>query len=402
MAVESFPTIDWEAPEFQAGIESAVAAIADLQEGGVVRSQRGIELIGYDAAFELARDPRFSMGMPDRMQRAGVTSGAAHESFLNFLFSREGVDHVRARRAGAPYFTASSADRLRQVARGWIDSWLDENINAQDDFDFLQFVSNPLPSTLYCHMVGAPLSDADFIHHMSEEVMLLTAPPGPGHGERIEKAAGQTKEYLLKLIGERRANPGDDLLSALVAAEVKGEIDESDILAVAFNSLVGSTDTTSAQICLNLQALSDNPDQWAILKAEPERVPHAVMELMRFNPGAWTIVRSPLEPLEYRGIQLTPEDTLFPSPYAANSDPAVYENPRKLDVTRSHPKAPLNFGAGRHSCLGRMITLMEQEEVLRAVLTKWESFEVTSAAFTGAMFSMAPVDFKLKFKPVAG
>jgi len=401
MDINTLPEIDWLGAEYQ-DIESAVKAIAPYQKGeGIVRSQRGLEPVSYEAVVKAVRDPRFSMGMPARLDMAGVTGGVARESMLNFLFSREGVDHTRARKACAPWFSASGAEQLRSQTAEWLDTWLDELVVEADDLDFLNKVSNRLPATLYCLMIGAPLTDAPFIQHMSEEVMLLTAPPAPDHGRRIEAAAAQTKEYLIDSIEDRRKNRGEDLLSFMVGVEETGEINTQDILAVAFNSLVGSTDTTSAQICLNLQGLAQNPDQWDILKHEPERVPHAVMELLRWNPGAWAVVRSPIEPLEYEGVHLDTTDSIFPGVFAANNDPTVFEDPRRLDVTRDHPKIPLNFGGGRHGCLGRMVTLMEQEEALRAVLRKWDSVEITSSKFTGAMFSLAAHEFRVRFTPAA-
>jgi cytochrome P450 len=268
-----------------------------------------------------------------------------------------------------------------------------------DDFDLLTGISNRLPATLFCLMMGTPPTDAPFIQHMSEEHLLLNAPPHPGKGERIEAAVAETIEYLRAAIEDRRQNPGDDLLSFMVAAEERGEVDVQDILTLAHNALVGSTDTTSTQICLSLQALAEHPDQWAILKDEPERVPHAVMELLRYNPGPWAIRRAPMQPLEYEGIAMGPEDSIWASIYAANNDPTVFEDPRRLDVTREHPKMPLNFGSGRHGCLGRMVTLMEQQEVLWAVLRRWESFEVLGARFTGAMFNSVVREFRVRFVP---
>ncbi|HKR49652.1 MAG TPA: cytochrome P450, partial [Pseudonocardiaceae bacterium] len=267
--------------------------------------------------------------------------------------------------------------------------------------DFLWEIANKLPATLYCLIIGAPLTDAGLIQHLSEECMLLSAPPLPGHRERLEVAASRTKDYLLELTQQRRENPGEDLLSFLVTAESRGEIDETDILAVAFNALVGSTDTTAAQMCCNLEALAHNRDQWQLLRCEPERVPHAVMELMRYNPGAWSITRSAKESLTYRGAQLTPDVTVFPLIFAANNDPTVFPDPRVLDVTRTHAKQPLNFGAGVHGCLGRMFSLLEQEEVLRATLERWESVEVVEAKFSGAMFFLVPEAFRVSFVPAA-
>ncbi|MGQ4601320.1 cytochrome P450 [Nocardia sp. R6R-6] len=400
MSIDTLPSIDWMSEDFQTDVERACAAIAPHQKGpGLVRSDRGIEIVNYALALSVVRDARFSLAMPSRLRTIGIPDGAAARSFLNFLFSREGVDHVRARKACAPWFTASGAEKLREQTRAWVNQWLDESNSERADFDFLGLLSNRLPSTLFCLMIGAPLSDAGFIQHMSEEMMLLTAPPAPGNAERIEDAAIKTQAYLLDQAEQRRRKPGADLLSHMVGVEATGAIDTDDILAVVFNALVGSTDTTSSQICLNLQALAANPDQWRLLKENPALVSKAVMELLRYNPGAWSVQRSPFDEMEFEGLRITPEDTLFPAVFAGNNDPAAFPEPRRLDIEREHAVTPLNFGTGRHGCLGRMITLMEQEEVLLAVTRKWKSCTVLDADFSGKMFALAPQSFRVSFVP---
>jgi len=400
MTTDTLPSIDWMSEDFQTDVARACEAIAPYQTGsGLVRSSRGIEIVNYDLALKIVRDPKFSLAMPARLRTIGITDGAAAHSFMNFLFSREGADHLRARRACTPWFTASGAEKLRQQTREWVEQWMDENRSNYGDLDFLAKVSNRLPSTLFCLMIGAPFSDAEFIQHMSEELMLLTAPPMPGNAERIEDAAAKTRAYLLDQAEKRRQDPGDDLLSHMVRVRDTGEIDDDDVLAVVFNALVGSTDTTSSQICLNLEALAANPDQWELLKKEPSLVSNAVMELVRYNPGAWSVQRSPYEPMEFEGLYITPEDTLFPCVFAGNNDASVYPDPRKLDITRELGSSPLNFGTGRHGCLGRMITLMEQEEVLLAAAKKWKSFSVVDSNFSGKMFSTTPTSFRLSVVP---
>ena len=397
-AGDAIPQIDWQSAEFHSGIDRAVAAIADHQRGpGIVRSQRGIEVVAYEAAAEIVKNTDFTLGMAARLDSRGVAGAATRGAFLNFLFSRDGQEHLRARKACAPWFASSSAERVRGHVREWLDSWLDDAASQSTDYDFLGGIANRLPSTLFCLLLGAPLTDAPLVAHLSQECMLTSAPPQPDHPDRLEIAATLTTAYLVGLTELRRQQPGDDLLSFLVAAQDCGEIDLDDILAVVFNALVGSTDTTSAQICCNVEALAAHPGQWQLLQQEPDRIPHAVAELMRYNPGAWSITRSSRTATTYKGLDITPDDIVFPDIFAANNDPAVFEDPRRLDITRPHPKPPLNFGAGIHGCLGRMFSLLEQEEVLRAMLRRWDSYEVLEAEFSGAMFFLVPQKLRVSF-----
>jgi cytochrome P450 len=99
------------------------------------------------------------------------------------------------------------------------------------------------------------------------------------------------------------------------------------------------------------------------------------------------------------GIAVSPDDVLWPCPFSANRDPRVYDDPRRFDVTREPNRRPLlTFGAGRHSCLGRMIAIVEMQEVLRGLLSRWSEFEVVGANFTGAPYSLVCRELSVKFE----
>jgi cytochrome P450 len=190
----------------------------------------------------------------------------------------------------------------------------------------------------------------------------------------------------------------------MLSYEERGQISEEEIVEAVVTFLIGSTDTTNAQICFNLEALAAHPEQWRVLKDDPDLVPNAVLECARFNPGVWTVSRSPVEATEYQGIQLEHDDALWPLVFAANRDPAAFDEPGRFDVTRK-AKPPLNFGSGIHACVGRHITLVEQQEVVRSALARWSSFEVAESDYVGAMYShtvsQMTINFEREQQPVA-
>lgn len=398
---DALPELDLNAEDFQSGIERAVAAAAAYQKGqGLARSQRGIEVLAYDTVADTLRDPNLRVAIEARLNVIGITNQRARTAHLEAIFARDGADHGRARRACMPWFSKSGADRLRARARSFIDASLDDAETCPDDFDILELLTNKLPPYLYCEMIGAPLEDAPLIRHLSDENMLLSAPPLPGYAERIERAILDTQAYLHKAIEERRAHPGDDLLSYMIGLEGTSDVTLSDIIGVAFNALIGSTDTTSTQICLNLQSLAGNPDQWELLKHDPDLIPRAVTELVRYNPIVWSVNRSPTGPIQWNGLDLDENATIFLNIFAANNDSTVFPNPRVLDINRRQgAKGVLTFGTGPHACLGRMISVMEQEEVLRAAIERWDSFDIIGAQFGGAMFNITASEFRIRFKP---
>jgi cytochrome P450 len=395
--LEDLPEIDLGAEELQHDMDRAMAHVRPLMEsGGLARSVRGIELLTYDRSAALMRDQRYSVAINSRLAGVGLTEGAAYEGMTSLLFNREGSRHTRMRRACAPWFSLRGVERFRSDVRGWVDEWLDE-VPDEGAFDFHERIGRRLPATLFCSIVGAPLDDWELFARLSEENQLTSQAPDPKYRRIVEDAAVQTTSYLKELIELRRSTPGDDLISFMLRAEGEGTIDEGEMLGVIWNVLVGSTDTTNSQINLNLATLADHPDQWAILKADPDLVATGVNELLRYNPGLYAVMRSPLEPLDFEGIELTPGDTLWPSVFAPNNDPAAFEDPRTLDVTRPLKRVPLNFGSGVHGCLGRMFTLLEQQEVLKAVLSRWDEVEIVDSEFTGAMYALKSERMTVRF-----
>jgi cytochrome P450 len=156
-----------------------------------------------------------------------------------------------------------------------------------------------------------------------------------------------------------------------------------------FSIIFGSTDTTTAQICLNLETLAMYPDQRKHLRDRPEMLSSAVLELMRFRPGMLSTPRLALDTNEtpqLPGLEGIDQNTeLHVNIESANMDPSVYQNPTELDLSRSFRGAlPLNFGSGKHGCLGRVLSLIEQEEVLRASLSRWSDYSVVESGYRGA------------------
>lgn len=389
LSFDDLPFIDIESTAFDnvASAEAAVAAFRD--EVGLARSQRGIEALSYAAASNVLRDTRFNLGLGARVATVGVdVESRAYKIFMSAIMNQPPANHSRLRRAVNPWFTPKNAERMRADVRSWIHEWLDEQADAEV-LDFHNYVSRRLPATLFCKLLGAPVSDWMWIADIAQRVLVINQPRTAGHAAIFQEATVEAAEYVLGLLQFRRENPADDLLSFIAAAEAQGDLDEDEIISLVWAMLIGSTDTTNSQLNLNMQTLATHPDQWALLKDRPELIPNAVVELTRFSPNIWVMWRVPNEKLEYRGITLTPEDVIMPAIYAANFDPTLYADPRRLDVSRQINPI-LAFGSGIHSCLGRIFAIMEQEEVLRAILQRWSAFEIVEHNYSGVPYVVIP------------
>lgn len=368
--------------------------------GGVARSARGIEVLTYDAVTEILRSEGFEQGRARVFQSMGITEGPVYDTMTRLIINLEGDVHRRQRRSVYRWFTAKKAEEWRGQVAQWINDWLDRGIEG-NQVDLFNVIARPLPSTLFCKIIGAPIADAEKVAGWSEGILSIVN-PSPESVQRLVAAQAEGAKYLYDLIEHKRKEPGDDLLSALIEAEAEGDIDAKDMIDISFSILTGSTDTTSTQICLNLDTLARHPEQRAQLQEDPSLLHSAVLELMRFRPGMLSTPRAPKGPGQTLSVldEIDPDAFYHANIEAANKDPLVYSNPTTLDITREfRGKMPLNFGSGRHGCLGQVLSLLEQEEVLRACLSRWSDFRVLEFGYEGAPTMHFARSMRIEFDP---
>jgi cytochrome P450 len=383
MRVQELPYIDFQSENYKNDPQSVLDAARDECE--FARSFRGVEILSYEAASEMLRNSGFWAAREKSVAASGFTEGPVYDSMTRLIVNIEGVDHQRQRKAVYRWFTPRKVGEWRTMIRGWSSEWLDEASNA-GSVDIFGGLTRRLPATLFCWIVGAPLEDADRVAAWSDG-LLATVSFTPETAALLQGAHDEAVPYLQDLIAEKRRLPGDDLISALIESEKQGQLSEREMVDLSLSILTGSTDTTNTQMCLNFRALSTLPDEWRSLKKDTELVPQAVRELMRFAPGMLSTSRSPYDTTtQFRDLEIDHSQFYFTNFEAANKDPKVFSAPNTFDLRRESPSPALNFGTGRHGCLGQALSMVEQEEVLRVALDRWESFETRDAVFEGAPF----------------
>ena len=155
------------------------------------------------------------------------------------------------------------------------------------------------------------------------------------------------------MIADRRHHLTDDLISELIRAEDDGDrLTHDELLMLAASLLGAGTDTTRNQLAASVQALCDHPEQWALLAEHPELAPKAVEETMRHSPVVFGTMRKAADDVELGGVIIPAGTLVIANTGAANRDPAVYDEPDRLDITRDAPAPMLTFGGGVHYCLG--------------------------------------------------
>jgi cytochrome P450 len=219
----------------------------------------------------------------------------------------------------------------------------------------------PVPSLVICQLLGVPYADHDFFQDNSKVLINRDA-----SAEERFAASGRLFEYLDNLIGEKIANPADDLLSGLVERIANGELTRNDAAQMGVLMLIAGHETTANMIALGTLALLEHPDQLELLRTssgDPGVVASAVEELLRYlhitHNGRRRVA---LEDIEIAGETIRAGEGIILANDIANRDPAVFEDPDRLDLTRD-ARRHVAFGFGVHQCLGQPLARMELQVV---------------------------------------
>ena len=256
--------------------------------------------------------------------------------------------------------------KVREVCGELIDG-----VSEKGECDFVRDIAAPLPMVMIGDMLGIRPEDRDKLLRWSEDLLLgTTSTPTPEMMERTRTASLEYAQYTLGVVRERRSHPTDDLMSALVHAEVGGErLDDEALIHESMLILVGGDETTRHVISGGMEALIRHPEQRRKLLDDPRRIPRAVEELLRWVSPIHNMARTTVRDVELRG-QLIPEGSsvllVYPS---ANRDQSVFDGPDELNVERD-PNHHVAFGGnGPHFCLGAALARLELrvmfEELLR-------------------------------------
>ncbi|WUD78033.1 cytochrome P450 [Streptomyces sp. NBC_00510] len=313
----------------------------------------------YEDGLAALTDPRLSSDVRDAadprlMARLPTTE---RESMIRTMLRADPPDHTRLRRLVSKAFTARRVAELEPRVQAVTDELLDAIVPA-GRADLVEDFALPLPVTVISELLGVPVSDRyDFQRWTDDMVLQGPRPPDPA---KIEAAWKQMHGYLTALLDAKRAHPGDDLLSALIAThDDEQRLDRHELIAMAFLLLVAGYITTVNLIGNGIAALLTHPDQLRMLREDPGLLPGAIEEFLRYdgpvNPG---IARFAREDLTIAGVAIPRGATVVVASAIADRDPARFGDPDRLDITRED-NAHLAFGHGIHYCLGAPLARLE-------------------------------------------
>ncbi len=293
--------------------------------------------------------------------------------------------HGPLRRVAMPRFTPrairSRHDEIDRIAVKVLDDLVASN---DEEFDFVERVAAPLPIGVISWILGVPGDDWKILFGWTNEVIGKDDPefrrPGETAGQTIRRARGELHAYLEDLITTRRLEPGDDIISQLIAAEIDGEpLTPVQLLNYAELMVEAGNETTRNAISGGILAFSEHPDQWERLKREPELLPTAVEEILRWVSPIIHFVRTATEDCEIRGEKIAAGDKIALFYASANRDEEVFDEPFQFRIDRQ-PNHHLAFGSGPHFCMGANLARVELETLFRHLLARLEWFELTAPA----------------------
>ena len=326
-------------------------------------------MLTYDLVRTALRDPRFRLPQGMFLAAQGITSGPLWDRLATNIVSLDGEQHHRLRRLVTKAFAPKATARLRTTIVEIINGLVDRH-TAVGRCDVVADIARQYPIPVICALLGAPPEDWELFSDWTDDILQAFGWDAANQTPAILTAWAALDTYIDGMLARRRRALTDDLISELIRAEDDGDrlsTDELRMLVAAL--LMAGTDTTRLQLGAAVHVLCDQPDQWALLGRHPELAANAVDELIRHSPMTFVTLRAAVEDVELAGVVIPAGTIVVVNTGAANRDPAVCDDPDRLDIRRVGAPPIQTFGSGVHYCLGANLARLELAEAL-AVMTQ--------------------------------
>jgi cytochrome P450 len=371
-----------------------------LRQAPVAIGPYGPEVLSYGMVRTVLRDTRFQIPPGINLLVQGITSGPLWDKVVNSLLCLEGGAHHRLRSLTSKAFTPKATLRLHDTMVGLMNELVDAVVDARR-CDVVTDIARPYPVPVICALLGAPREDWQQFSQWADEIFkafsfnvdIRELEPA------VMRAWGELDDYVDGMVARRRHSLTDDLLSELIRAEDDGDrLDAAELRMLAGGLLLAGTDTTRNQVSASVQVLCEHPEQWQLLKDNPDLAMHAVEETMRYSPIASGTLRLVIEDAEVGGYFFPAGTMVLVNTAAANRDPDVYEDPHRVDITRQGAPPILTFGGGVHYCLGANLARRELAEALTVLSQRLVNPRIAGPAPWKPMVSLSgPTSLPIEF-----
>ncbi|MDP9870285.1 MULTISPECIES: cytochrome P450 [Streptosporangium] len=311
----------------------------------------------------LAHYPNYPV-LDERHKHMRATREMATEEeggFAGALFGVDPPEHTRQRQMLIPSFTTRRVAVHRPEIQRIVDERLDAMLQQGSSADLMTAFATPVPMMVVCAFLGVPYEDRESFEGPARDLF---------NPERADQAMEELTDYLTRLIQAKESDPGNGLLDDLIAGHVrKGDLSRDELIQFAFAILVAGTVTSTSTIALGTLALLATPGQYAALADDPDLVPGAVEEILRYVTLVEQLARVATEDIEIAGEVIKAGDGILVSFAGANIDPSVTSHPDVLDITRP-PTNHLAFSYGIHHCMGHNLARLELDIAFRTLVKR--------------------------------
>jgi cytochrome P450 len=317
-----------------------------------------------------------------RSRRFGVRPEDGSEDLANqagldlSLLELNPPDHTRIRRLAAPAFTprrmAGYVGLVDQAIQGLLDQ-----CEREGEFDLMTSFASPLPIAVVTHLLGLP-NDPERLRRLGSTIArALDGIWSLGQARTLAAADAELRTTFAELLDRRRADPRNDLVSALVAEQGR-DITPAELSALVRLILIAGFETTVNAIGNGMHWLLADREQWDLLVKDPGRAPAVVEEVLRFDPPVQQTARVANQPTEVGEVLIVKNQWVITLLAAANRDPEVYSDPNRFDITRESPVEHLAFSGGIHYCLGSPLARLELTQAFCALAERFPRIRQTA------------------------
>jgi cytochrome P450 len=340
-------------------------------------------LVKYEDISNILRDPRFRVR--GTLHKSNERMGVKLDETTPFgrvtsqwMLMVDPPDHTRLRNLINRALTPRAIEAMRPRIQELVDDLLDR-VQDKGEMDVVRDLADPLPAMVLATLLDIPPGDHVQLKKWADIVGMGIDPVfGPDLLQRINTTVETVWDYFRPIIAERRKNPGDDLLSALIIAEDQGNmLTEQELLSMMILLLAAGTETTTNLTSSGLYLLLTHPDEMQRLRASPDLMETAIEEILRYETPVQLTGRIVTEDMELRGKRLRTGQPVGLLLGAANRDPDQFENPDVFDITRN-PNRHAAFSYGPHFCVGAPLGRAEGQIAIGTVLRRFPNLKLAT------------------------
>ena len=372
------------------------------QHSVVLHEAGGYFVLRFADVERLGKDARLCGTETAFPRKLGLERGAIFDVFDHSMLTANGDTHRRRRAPFSKLFAARAISEMRPHIRRTIDEVID-GFYDDGEMELVDKFASPIPAHIIADLFGLPREDIpDFARDVYEATRILSFGLSPERIAEIDKAGERLRDYIARILDERRRNPRDDFLSAFLAAAAEaGEMSPKEMLYQIFLLVAAATDSTRISIAAQTSLLLQHRQQWTEVCRDPALIPGAVAEALRLEPSGTAVTRMVGEDVEVDGTVIPAGEIVHLSTMSAMRDERVYDHPDAFNIHRTdQPRLHPVFGYGVHRCIGEALARTELEESLAAIATRIPQLQMdVPPAIVGHYGVRRVSDMRVHWKP---